>query len=96
MIQTYMSFWAHENNWLVLDIPDADHFTDAYEEVIRHKSGLFMQPESTSLLLKNFKLTNQELLSEIDVNMEIYGKMDMAGNRDGDPEPMPRKWDQLR
>lgn len=28
--------------------------------------------------------------------MSLYGKMDMTGWKDGDPEPCPRYWDEKR
>lgn len=33
---------------------------------------------------------------EADVDMAHYGKMDITGVRDGDPEPCPRVWDERR
>lgn len=32
----------------------------------------------------------------MDVNLKRYGKFDMTGVKDGDPEPCPRVWDPLR
>ena len=31
-----------------------------------------------------------------DVDLSIYGKYDLSGVKDGDPEPCPRVWDEER
>jgi len=36
------------------------------------------------------------LLRQTDVDMSIYGKYDITGVKDGDPEPCPRLWDERR
>jgi small subunit ribosomal protein S29 len=36
------------------------------------------------------------LLRETDVDMSLYGKFDITGVKDGEPEPCPRVWDPLR
>jgi hypothetical protein len=36
------------------------------------------------------------LFRETDVDMSIYGKMDITGVKDGDPEPCPRVFDEER
>ena len=55
-----------------------------------------MQPESTAALLKVWRTANEERLKEWDVDLSLYGKFDMAGVKDGDPEPCPRTWDEKR
>jgi hypothetical protein len=35
-------------------------------------------------------------LNSFDVDMSRYGKFDMAGIKDGDPEPVPKVWDPKR
>lgn len=55
-----------------------------------------MQPETTAELLKNWRTANEDRLKEWDVDLSIYGKFDMAGNKDGDKEPCPRVWDEKR
>jgi hypothetical protein len=36
------------------------------------------------------------MLSSIDVDMSLYGKIDYSGVKDNDPEPCPRVWDDAR
>jgi small subunit ribosomal protein S29 len=44
----------------------------------------------------DFRHANEQILSEFDVNMTHYGKYDISGIRDGEPEPNPKVWDPLR
>ena len=47
-------------------------------------------------MLRAFKHSNEEIFRELDVDMSLYGKFDLTGVKDGDPEPCPRKWDPVR
>lgn len=47
-------------------------------------------------MLLDFRHSNEQLLSEIDVDMSLYGKRDYSGMKDGEPEPCPRVWDPKR
>lgn len=93
---SYISCWAHEKNWVVINIPSGEKFVDGLGEVERAKNGLFLQYELASELLKHLLISNKEIFLETPVDMSLYGKMDYTGHRDGDPEPVPRVWDERR
>eukprot|EP00349_Pseudokeronopsis_sp_Brazil_P006457 CAMPEP_0202967672 /NCGR_PEP_ID=MMETSP1396-20130829/12653_1 /ASSEMBLY_ACC=CAM_ASM_000872 /TAXON_ID= /ORGANISM="Pseudokeronopsis sp., Strain Brazil" /LENGTH=143 /DNA_ID=CAMNT_0049693025 /DNA_START=54 /DNA_END=481 /DNA_ORIENTATION=+ len=95
-ILTYVTAWAHEQNWIVFTIPECQLFTWGSEELSRHKNGLFLQPELAVSVLKDFRHANEVAVHEFDVDMNIYGTCDYTGVRDGDPEPCPRVWDPRR
>ena len=40
--------------------------------------------------------SNERILRETPVDMSVYGKVDISGVKDGDPEPNPRIWDEER
>ena len=52
--------------------------------------------ELTTKLLNDFAFSNQKILSETDVDMSVYGKIDMSGIKDGEQEPNPKVWDAER
>lgn len=41
-ILSYVSAWAHENKWAVINIPKCEAFVDGREEVFRFKNGLYL------------------------------------------------------
>ena len=47
-------------------------------------------------ILEDFKESNLIKLNQFKVDKSIYGKMDVSGVKDGDPEPCPRTFDPLR
>ena len=47
-------------------------------------------------LLKDFRHANEQIINDFQVDMSIYGKFDISGVKDGDPEPCPRVWDAKR
>jgi small subunit ribosomal protein S29 len=57
---------------------------------------LYLQLELGKELLLDFKHANEQILSDFDVDMTHYGKYDISGIRDDEPEPCPRTWDPLR
>ena len=71
-------------------------FADGTYLVERMENGLYLQLELAQRFLSDLRVQNEELFSNMDVNMDRYGKFDMTGVRDGDPEPCPRTWDPLR
>lgn len=46
--------------------------------------------------LSDLRTQNEQIFKEMDVDLSRYGKYDMTGVKDGDPEPCPRTWDPLR
>ena len=43
-VLSYVSAWAHENRWAVLNVPRCELFTDGTQEIFRYKNGLYLQP----------------------------------------------------
>lgn len=43
-VLSYVSAWAHENKWAVLNVPRCELLTDGTEEITRYKNGLYLQP----------------------------------------------------
>jgi hypothetical protein len=95
-ILTYVTAWAHENKWAVLAIPKADAYTDGKHEIFRFKNGLYLQPILAKKLLMQLRHSNEYLFKNSDVDLSVYGKIDISGVRDGDPEPCPKVWDEER
>lgn len=95
-ILNYTTAWAHENNWINFSITNFEEFTDGKTEAFRYKNGLYLQKHLAQSLLEDFKHANEQTLLEFDVDMSLYGKYDIAGVKDGEPEPCPRVWDPLR
>lgn len=95
-ILAYLTAWAHENSWLNITVPSCMEFADGTYLVERMENGLYLQLELAQRFLSDLRVQNEELFSNMDVNMDRYGKFDMTGVRDGDPEPCPRTWDPLR
>lgn len=95
-VTAYAAAWAHESSWAVITIPRCEHFTDGTDDIFRFKNGLYLQKYVALRVLRDIMHSNEKLLSEADVNLSLYGKMDITGVRDGDPEPCPRVWDELK
>jgi len=70
----YIVAWAHENNWAVINIPRARKFTHTPCTLERHINGLYIQKQFAKELLEDLKISNQQKLEEMKVNMELYGK----------------------
>jgi len=47
-------------------------------------------------MCRDFLTSNEQLLRDTDVDMSHYGKYDITGVRDDEPEPCPRVWDETR
>lgn len=95
-ILSYATAWAHENNWVVVTVPNCEMFTDGTEDIFRYKNGLYLQKDVAYRFLYDFMHSNERILRETDVDMSVYGKVDISGVKDGDPEPNPRIWDDQR
>ena len=77
-------------------ITDHEAFINASTDIFRYKNGLYLQKELAHRLCSDFLTSNEQLLRETDVDMSQYGKYDISGVRDDEPEPCPRTWDPLR
>lgn len=85
------TMWAIKSNWLVFKLPSVRAVThSSVERVEFHdKSRLFMTPGLAHELLKEILSTNEHLLSEIPVDMNLYGKYNMVGVHKDEPNPVP-------
>jgi small subunit ribosomal protein S29 len=95
-ILTYATAWSHENQWINFSITDPEAFTSGKTDLFRFKNGLYLQKDLAVKLLKDFKHSNEQILNEFQVDMTHYGKYDISGVKDGEPEPCPRVWDAKR
>ena len=95
-ILSYVSAWAHENKWAVINIPRCEAFVDGKEELFRFKNGLYLQTNLAKQLLVSLRHSNELLFRTHDVDMSVYGKIDVSGVKDGEPEPCPKVWDAER
>ena len=93
---SYVSSWAHENQWMVVNVPKCETFTDGSQEIFRFKNGLYLQPILAKLFLLDLRTSNEYLFRTTEVNMDVYGKYDISGIKDGEPEPCPKVWDRER
>lgn len=55
-----------------------------------------MQPKLAVEWLQQFKKGNEELLKTLPVNLELFGKYNLSGVHDSDPDPVPNLYDERR
>jgi hypothetical protein len=86
-----ITMWAIKSNWLVFKLPSVRAVThSSFERVEFHdKSRLFMTQNIAHELLKEILSTNEHLLSEIPVDLSIYGNYNMVGVHKDEPNPVP-------
>jgi len=93
----YAIMWAHKNNWIVINAPDAYHLTQEKTKIKRHHdSGLYLEFTKGRTFLRAFRESNYEIIKDLPVNMELYGKFNLAGVHDDEPEPVPVTYDPER
>ena len=93
----YAVMWAHKNNWIVINAPDAYHLTQDKSKYKRHHdSGLYLEFSKGRTFLRAFKESNYEIIKDLPVNLELYGKYNLAGVHDDEPEPVPVTYDPER
>jgi len=93
----YATMWAHKNNWIVVNPPDAYFLTQNRQRLRRHHdSGLYLEFAKAQAFLKAFKTSNGELIKDIPIDMKLYGKYNLAGVHDDEPEPIPVTYDKVR
>lgn len=95
-ILSYLTAWAYDSKWCNVAITDQESFINGKYDIFRYKNGLYLQEDLAKRLCQDFLTTNEELLREMDVDMSEYGKYDISGVRDDEPEPCPRTWDEKR
>jgi len=80
----YVTAWAHENNWVVINIPRASKYTSNRVKIERHINGLHLQDQLAKELLEDLRVSNQDQFEKIKVDHSIYGKMDKTGVHDSE------------
>lgn len=93
MILAYLHAWAKESGWFVVPVGDLKKYTRQEFPIERHLSGIYFQPELASHFLTDIKVVNHELLRNTLVDLKEYGKFNIVGTKDDDPEPNPILWD---
>jgi small subunit ribosomal protein S29 len=94
-IMSFVSLWAHEMGWFVVPIKGAN-FTVFPKAVEYHYSGLHFDVKSSFDLLKAIHSANIDHLNTFDVDMNVYGKCDLAGSITGDPDFNTRLYNKKR
>lgn len=86
-----VTFWAMKAGWLVIKLPSVKALTFSFiENLERHeRSRLWMAPVMAKAVLEDIRNTNQELLSRIPVNMDIYGAYNVVGVHRDEAPPVP-------
>ena len=67
-IMSYVTAWAHENNWMVMPVPECELYTWGSEKLKRHKNGLFIQEELAMDLIEDFAHSNAYNITQFKVN----------------------------
>jgi hypothetical protein len=89
-LMMYTTMWAHKNDWIIVN-PPSGHVICQGKSFLRrhHESGLYLHVDLAPEFLKNFKATNLELIKDIPVNKNLYGKYNSAGIHENEPNPNP-------
>lgn len=95
-ILAYLSAWAHDNEWINVSVYNCPEFVDASHDTERMENGLYLQHSLAQRMLADLKSSNEQIFREMEVDMSRFGQYDLTGNKDGDGEPCPRTWDELR
>lgn len=94
-VLTYVTAWAWKNNWIVVKIPSVHRLTQEEIDFVRHEeSRLYLQPELSREFLDDLVKTNEHLLSQIPVNMKLYGFCNFAGCHEEEPIAVPNTYDE--
>lgn len=91
----HLQAWAIENGWAVIPVYRATRFTKDPEDNEQHISGLYLQQQLTREILIEMKITNYKLYEKLKVAKD-YGRINSAGIKDGEQEPLPILWDEGR
>jgi len=107
-VLNYAAAWAHSRNWVVLKVRNCYQLSQPQEFFKKDKqlridpwvkhldSRLFIDELQSSRLLYEFKKSNKDLLKQIPVNMDLYGKFNIVGVHDDEPNPVPNIYDPWR
>jgi len=95
-IAAYLGAWAFDNNWASIMVPSGRKLVRGNEKVVQHSCGLYMQPETAMQILTGIQRTNADLFAEIPVNLNLYGKCNLAGWHDNEGPAIIRDYDTYR
>ena len=99
-VLTAAALWAfEEGNWVVFKVPRATDLTKNATHIIWDPCGLYIHPEVAYDLLSDFKNANGEKLGQIKVDLNLYGKYNLAGMHDEldqEYQPLPAKQEWIR
>lgn len=93
----YLTAWAHENSWINLTVASCPDWVENTSWIVeRMENGLYLQNSLATRMLRDLWTQNEQAFSEMDVDLGLYGKVDMTGVHEDDDEPCPRVWDPVR
>lgn len=94
----YACNYAFKNNWVVMKVTNThDMTTKIPMEVFRHEeSRLYLHFKEAQQILRDFVASNKDLLTSIPVNLDIYGKYDVAGQHQDEPRSVRNTFDKWR
>ena len=91
----FVTAWAWRNNWIVIKIPSVHRLTQTAIPFKRHEeSRLYLQPELAKEFLDDLVKTNEHLLSNIPVDLKIYGHFNFTGCHENEPLAVPNSYDE--
>jgi len=71
--------WARRNGWLVVLEPTPARYSREIAEIKRSNNGVYIQAEFAQQFLEATSIANREKLSEIPVDMQVYGSSAIDG-----------------
>lgn len=86
-----ITMWAYKSKWIVAKLPSAHLATNnKVETLVYHEdSRLHLQIQFAEKILEDLYSCNSEIFAEMDVDMNIYGKFNLSGVHDEEPNPVP-------
>jgi hypothetical protein len=58
-ILSYLTAWAHENNWINLTVASCPEFVEGEHRIERMQNGLYLQPELAERMLSDLAIQNE-------------------------------------
>ena len=86
-----ITMWAYKSKWIVAKLPSAYLAThNRVETLIYHPdSRLHLQYDFAIKILEDLFSCNREIFSEMEVDLNLYGKFNLSGVHDEEPNPVP-------
>ena len=60
-ILSYLTAWAHENQWVNLTVANCPEFVDVSHNTERMENGLYLQHSLATRMLNDLKISNEEI-----------------------------------